>query len=252
MAFYNYPFPSNTWSYQGVDFASMPNMTAALAEQMYNDGIRFVGRYLYSTQYPNGKGISQAEAQMYLDAGIAIFLYYEVNTSDALGGYSRGVTNGQTAYGLAIALGVPQGTPIICCCDTSVTDAEASGVVMDYLDGFKSQLSDYNVGIYGGANVMEASYNHNSADYRVQAGAWGSQEFSPINIRQWLISKNGSAQLDGYINISNIYIDQYGYAYYRNNPVDLLSAPSLANMWGAGPAPQPKHKMPIWFYLRKI
>lgn len=251
MADYNYPFPSYSWPYQGVDFASIQSMSDILAEQMYSDGIRFVGRYLYSSQFPNGKGISRAEAEIYLRAGIAIFLYYEVNTDDALGGWERGVTNGRNAYAIALALSVPKGTPIICCCDTSVTDAQASGVVMDYLMGFASEMPGYIIGIYGGLNVVHACYNAHPDFWRVQAGAWGAQEFSELNVRQWYIPRNAQALSDGYVRIANVTLDSTGYAKWNGNSVDLLSAPSLENMWG-GTGPTKKDKMPLWFYLKKF
>ena len=259
MPLFNYPYPSYLWDYQGVDFAVIGNMSQALADAMYNDGIRFVGRYLYSQQWPNGKGISAAEADMYLNAGLRIFLYYEINTTDALGGYSRGQQNGAACLTQCNNLSVPVGTQIYCCCETGVTDAQAAGVVMDYLDGFASELPDYNVGIYGGQNVMAACYAAYPDRYRVQAGAWGSQEFSPINVRQWLLNTNGAAERDGYIKINNITING-GYAYWRGYNVDLCSAPDLENMWGddspTPPTPTPPGpgpatgKMPIWFYLK--
>lgn len=264
MAFDPYPFPSYTWDYQGFDFAGMAGLDASLAQAMYDDGVRVVGRYLFGQQYPNGKGLSAAEAQLYLNAGISIFLYYEVNSNDALGGQARGEQLGQQALAQAAALGVPQGTPIICCCDTGVTDAQANGVVMQFLQGFASQLPDYRIGIYGGANVMQACYNTDPDYWRVQAGAWGADEFSDIDVRQWLLAKNGAAIRDGYCRISNITI-QGGYAYWRGRNVDLISAVSLEFMWNPGSTPTPpsptppppppvppveSDKMPIWFYLK--
>lgn len=256
MSLSSYPYPSLEWDFQGFDFAGMPNMSQALAETMYADGVRFVGRYLYSSQYPSGKGISAQEAQWYLNVGIRIYLYYEILTTDALQGYSKGVQNGSAAASLAAALGVPVGTQIYCCCDTDVTDAQAAGVVMDYLQGFAEQLPDYNVGIYGGTNVMDACYTAFPDLYRIQAGAWGSQEFDPINIRQWYLGTNQRAFADGKVRIDNITIANNGYAYWRGVNVDLVSAPDIENMWGddspTPPSPTPvyTHKIPIWFYLR--
>ena len=255
MSFNQYPFPSYDWQYQGFDYWGIANMSQFLADEMYADGVRVVGRYLYPQQYPNGKGISQAEAQMYLNAGISMFFYYEVNTSDALGGYSRGQQNGQACLAEATAIGVPLGTQIYCCCDTGVSDSDANGVVMDYLEGFMDALPDYNTGIYGSANVMQACYSNFPANLRCQAGAWGAQEFSPIDVRQWLINSNRQALNDNKIRIANITIDSQGYAYWRGNNVDLISTDSLTNMWGSGSPTPPTPpiedtKMPIWFYLK--
>lgn len=254
MALYSYPYPSYNWAYQGVDYAGIANLSQQLANDMYADGIRFVGRYLYQAKYPNGKGITAQEAQYYLNAGIKIFLYYEVDTTDALGGYARGVQNGQACLVEANALSVPNGTQIYCCCDTTVTEQQAQGVVMDYLRGFAEQLPNYNVGIYGGTWVTLACYNESPSYYRCQAGAWGNEEFSPIDVRQWLIAYNRQAMNDGRINIQNITIDSNGYAAWRGNPVDLCSAPDLENMWGddtpTPPTPTGDTKMPIWMYLK--
>lgn len=252
MALHSYPYPSLTWQYQGIDFFGMGTITQQLAEDMYADGIRFVGRYLYASQYPNGKGISANEAQIYLDAGLKIFLYYEDTTSDALGGYNAGYQNGQAALAQATALNVPQGTQIYCCCDTDVTESQAQGVVMDYLEGFADALPDYNTGIYGGVEVMKACFNAFPANLRCQAGAWGAQEFDPIDLRQWLIGSLPSAIQDGYVNIQNITLDANGYPLWRGHSVDICSAPSLDYMWGGTTPPPPvsDEKMPIWFYLK--
>ena len=269
MALYSYPFPSYSWDYQGFDFAYPPaNMSQQIADDMYADGVRFVGRYLFYDQYPSGKGINATEAAYYLNAGIRIYFYYEVQTTDALGGYARGQQNGADCLIQCQALSVPAGTQIYCCCDRGVTDAEASGVVMDYLRGFAQALPNYNTGIYGGQNVMDACYNAFPNHFRIQAGAWGAQEFSPINIRQWLLSTNWQAQADGYQRIANVTI-KGGYAYWRGHNVDLCSAPDIENMWGddspdppptppgpgpgPGPGPEPgSNKMPFWMYLRQF
>lgn len=261
MAYHSYPFPSLDWAYQGFDFAGLyGGVTQQVADNMYADGVRFVGRYLYN----GGKGATAQEIQYYLNAGIRIFFYYEVLTSDSLGGYQRGQQNGANCLALANALGVPQGTQIYCCCDTGVTDAQASGVVMDYLNGFANALPNYYTGIYGGANVMDACYTTYPQNCRVQAGAWGVQEFEPINIRQWLIATNNRAYSDGKLRIQNVSIDSNGYATWRGNPVDILSANSIENMWGDDdpdppptppdppepPQPTTGNKMPFWLYLK--
>lgn len=280
MAFIEYPYPSLRWDYQGIDFAIMP-VTQNLADDMYNDGIRFVGRYLYHQHYPSGKGITTQEAQYYLNAGIAIFFYYEVNSNDALGGYSRGVQNGTACLTEAQSIGVSYGTEIYCCCDMGVTDAQANGVVMQYLDGFKSafeyQVYDpdtqswhteyyYNIGIYGGSNVIQAAHS-NSPDYFLcQAGAWGDKEFSPLDIRQWYINYNRTAANEGRIRLQNIAINSNGYATWRGYSVDLCSARNLTYFWkDVPPTPTPTPPtptpptpqdtpadMPIWFYLKKF
>lgn len=271
MSVYDYPYPSLSWDYQGIDFAGLP-ITQALANEMYNDGIRIVGRYLYSIHYPQGKGISAQEAQYYINAGISIFLYYEINTNDALGGFSLGLRKGMDCKAEAESIGVPHGTCIYCCCDMAVTDNQANGVVMEYLEGFKDAFQYeeidpvtgqiivkyyYEIGIYGGQNVMNACYNTFPEALRCQAGAWGNKEFSPINIRQWYISYNRTAADDGKIRIANIDIDANGYAKWRNYNVDLVSANDLSYFWGTQtptptpPSPQPvATNMPIWFYLK--
>ena len=121
-------------------------------------------------------------------------------------------------------------------------------------------MSDYHVGIYGGQNVVSACYSTYPLYNRCQAGAWGNKEFSPIDVRQWLIAGNRQALNDGKIRISNIEINTQGYAFWRGNNVDLCSAPTVQNMWGDSsptptpPAPTPPTpsdtKMPIWFYLK--
>lgn len=255
MGSYPYPYPSLDWSYQGVDFYGINNMSQNIADNMYADGIRFVGRYLYHDHYPYGKGITRQEADLYLNAGLKLFFYYEVNPTDALSGYNGGYQAGLNCLQEAQTVGVPNLTQIYCCCDMDVTDAQANGVVMDYLNGFKTALPNYSCGLYGGANVMQAVYDNYPNAYRCQAGAWGINEFSPINIRQWFMANLRRAQADGKIRIANIQVDQNGYATWRGYPVDILSAGSTAGMWnGETPVPptppSKSDKMPIWFYLK--
>ena len=254
--FHNYPFPSYSWQYQGVDYAMINGMDSTMAAQLFTDGARFVGRYLWHVKYPYGKGLSAAEAQWYFDAGLRIFLYYEALASDALGGYDQGNTNGINALTELALLNVPAGVMVCCCCDTAVTDAQAAGVVMDYIRGFRAQLepAGYRVAIYGGQNVMAAAAQYQPNVYRCQAGAWGYQEFDPIDVRQWLIAYNGNAQRDGFVRIQNINISN-GYAFWRNYNVDLCSAPDLTYMWGDGspvpPSPGPvTPEMPFWMWLK--
>lgn len=251
MSLHSYPYPSYSWNYQGVDFAYIP-VTQQLANAMYDDGIRIVGRYLYADRYPNGKGITADEIQYYLNAGISIYFYYEVDSQDALGGYQRGYDNGIDCLAECTDLNVPQGTMIYCCCDTSVTDAQAAGVVMDYLEGFMDALPDYNVGIYGGLNVMNACYNSFPNLLRCEDGTLGPEEFSPIDVRQWAIARNLQAEQDGYLRIANVTFDSVGFAQWRGYSIDLVSAPSTANMWGGGSPtpPGPDEAMPIWMYLK--
>ena len=170
-----------------------------------------------------------------------------------MGGQARGEQLGQQALAQAAALGVPIGTPIICCCDTGVTDAQANGVVMQFLQGFASQLPDYRIGIYGGANVMQACYNMNPDYWRVQAGAWGADEFSDINVRQWLLSKNSAAINDGYCRIYDLYTMALKFeGEYKNGKKNGKGKEP------PGPTPPPpppippveSNNMPIWFYLK--
>ena len=92
-----------------------------------------------------------------------------------------------------------------------------------------------------------------------RSGAWGIQEFEPINVRQWLIAHLRSAITDGYVNIQNVTLDANGYPLWRGHSVDLCSAPDLTNMWNSGsptpptpPSPTEHEKMPIWMYLKLI
>lgn len=247
MAFHEYPYPCYDWEYQGVDFAIFNDMSAELAYQMADDGIAFVGRYLWPDAMPNGKGLSKEEMQLYYDAGIAVYCYFEINIDDALQGFDHGVNVGEWAKDLAEEIELPENTMIFCCCDTAVDLDTADGVVMDYLRGFAQGLTEkYSAGIYGGANVMQACYNADPAFVRCQAGAWGDLEFDPINVRQWYINRNHDAY-HRFLKLHNITLDENGYAQWRGHSVDLCSAPSLDGMAGGTKKPRP---MPLWYVGR--
>lgn len=243
MARIAYPYPSLTqWDYQGFD-SSSPYFTDAQMAQMAADGVRVFGRYLYD----GDKGCTRAEALRWLNHGIALYFYYEVNTTDAVQGYAHGYELGRACQAQIQAVGVPDNTMIFCCCDRDVTDTTARGAVVEFYRGFKAAIPYHSVGIYGGLNVMEAVKAADSGAWLCQAGAWGFEEFDRIDCRQWLISRNSQAYTPNNLNYLRIQGVTVGagqtpdlmWAYWRGNSVDLVSVPSLEYCWRNASQPRP-------------
>ena len=132
-------------------------LNEARAQTLYNNGYRYIGRYLTGTY---GGGISKAltveEANIILDAGLRFFpiyqtsAYYEAYFTEAQGTY-----DGQAAIAAARALGLPNGTTIYFAVDFDAMDYQITDSVLPYFEKVYAEVktSGYKVGVYGARNV---------------------------------------------------------------------------------------------------
>src|SRR5258706_14278809 len=106
---------------QGVDYSyGRPNL-----DQLWNGGYRFVSRYLsWINPTTVGKVINKAEATALLDHGFKVFLNWEYDARDALGGGSAGSQHATEAVNQAKNLGYPKGATLYFSVDFDVTPAQ--------------------------------------------------------------------------------------------------------------------------------
>ena len=132
-------------------------LNEAKAKTLYDNGYRYIGRYLTGTY---GGGISKAltveEANIILDAGLRFFPIYQTSANkESYFTPEQGTADAQAAIEAAYALGIPKDTVIYFAVDFDALDYQITNTVIPYFEkvyqGVKT--SGYKVGIYGARNV---------------------------------------------------------------------------------------------------
>jgi len=132
-------------------------LNAAKAQTLYDNGYRYVGRYLTGTY---GGGISKAmtsvEANIILNAGLRFFPIYEQSSNTA--SYftqEQGTSDAKAAIAAATALGIPRDTIIYFAVDFDATGVDITNNVIPYFSKLYEEMSAsiYKTGIYGARNV---------------------------------------------------------------------------------------------------
>jgi hypothetical protein len=163
---------------RGLDFAwEKPRPSAVRAA-----GYTFACRYLsYST---TGKNLTRTEAQALAAAGVDIVSNWEYTASEALSGYSKGVTNAREAQRQALACGMPADRPIYFSVDFDATPGQQAAINA-YFDGIASVLGRGRTGAYGGFYVIQRLFNAAKISWGWQTYAWsGGQWDSRAQLRQ--------------------------------------------------------------------
>ncbi len=132
-------------------------LTQAKAQTLYNNGYRYVGRYLTGT-YNGGisKAITRAEAEIIFDAGLRFFPIYQ--TSANYSSYftpEQGAADAKKAIDAAVALGLPEDTIIYFAVDFDALDYQVTSLIIPYFKEVHEVMSNshYNTGIYGTRNT---------------------------------------------------------------------------------------------------
>ena len=132
-------------------------LTAAKAKSLYDNGYRYIGRYLTGT-YNGGisKAITRAEAQIIFDAGLRFFPIYQ--TSARKNSYftpKQGIIDANAAIDAANKLGIPNDTIIYFAVDFDCMDYEITSNIIPYFKSVSEAMeeSSYRVGIYGTRNA---------------------------------------------------------------------------------------------------
>lgn len=147
-----------TRSAKACDCATI--LTVEKAQTLYDNGYRYVGRYLSGTIVGGAsKALSREELQIAFNAGLRVFPIQQASANKV--SYfteSQGVKDAKSAFDHATALGIPAGTIIYFAVDCDPQDTEITSNILPYFGKVMSEMvnsykSKYKVGIYGTRNV---------------------------------------------------------------------------------------------------
>lgn len=138
-------------------------LTAAKAKSLYDNGYRYIGRYLTGT-YNGGisKAITRAEAQIIFDAGLNFFPIYQTSArSAAYFSEAQGIEDAKAAIEAATKLGVPKNTIIYFAVDFDAMDYQITSNILPYFKRVSEVMnrSIYRTGIYGTRNACIRAAN---------------------------------------------------------------------------------------------
>ena len=126
-------------------------VTSELANKLYQDGYRVVGRYITG----NTKRIQPGELTRIFNAGLKVFPIYQNNDRDIEDfTLEKGKIAGNYAVENAKQLGIPKGSIIYFAVDLDVYDYQISEAIIPYFIGImKGMDGTYKIGVYGSRNV---------------------------------------------------------------------------------------------------
>lgn len=136
----------------GADCAMILN--EARAKTLYDNGYRYVGRYLTGTYGSNriSKALTVEEEQIILNAGLRFFpIYQDGGTRLDYFTAEQGKKDGQTAVQAAVKLGIPKDTIIYFAVDFDALEYQVNSNVIPYFREVYNELTTngiYRVGIY--------------------------------------------------------------------------------------------------------
>lgn len=138
-------------------------LTAAKAKSLYDNGYRYIGRYLTGT-YNGGisKAITRSEAQIIFDAGLNFFPIYQTSArSAAYFSEAQGIEDAKAAIEAATKLGVPKNTIIYFAVDFDAMDYQITSNILPYFKRVSEVMnrSIYRTGIYGTRNACIRAAN---------------------------------------------------------------------------------------------
>lgn len=175
----------------GFDFAwgYTPGFIAVLKA----NEAEFVCRYLSD---PGGKGITAAEAQALIAAGIIVAPIWEVTGTDYTGGYNAGLADGKAAATALRGLGAPAGTYCWFAVDQGTTDTASTNA---YLRGAKAGTAEFIAQLYGDFVVVEAAAAAGLGDCHWQTYAWSAGDIS---------SRIAMYQYQNGVNVGGVSVDR--------------------------------------------
>lgn len=132
-------------------------LTAAKEKSLYDNGYRYIGRYLTGT-YNGGisKAITRSEAQIIFDAGLNFFPIYQTSArSNSYFTETQGAEDAKAAIEAAAKLGILRNTIIYFAVDFDCMDYEISSNIIPYFRKVHETMSKgiYRTGIYGTRNA---------------------------------------------------------------------------------------------------
>ncbi len=175
-------------------------LTAEKAKTLYDNGYRYVGRYL--TKVPGGldKDITREEAQIIFDTGLRFFPIYQTSGDDLT--YfteEQGTLDAYAAIEAASKLGVPRDTIIYFAADVDAMDSNVTNIIIPYFAKIHEVMKDsiYKAGIYSARNtctrvsnegyacssfVSDLSYGYSGNLGFTMPDNWAFDQFATVSI----------------------------------------------------------------------
>lgn len=203
-------------------------LTAPTAKSLYDNGYRYIGRYLTGT-YNGGisKALTVEEANIIFDAGLNFFPIYQTSArSQEYFTEEQGEEDAYAAIEAASKLGIPKNTIIYFAVDFDAMDYQITSNVIPYFKNVHRVMSDsiYQTGIYGTRNactrVSELGYACSSFVGDMSTGFSGNLGYSmPKNwaFDQFVTTTIGSGT-------GRLEIDKDGFS-GRDHGVSKLTSP---------------------------
>jgi len=166
---------------KGLDYAWYSGSSYPSPSCLKNAGVTFIMRYL---SHDASKDLTSTELKAMNDAGIKVGVVWETTADRMLGGYSAGVSDGQSAKSAADALGMA-GIPIYFACDWDASESQQAAI-NSYLDGAASVVGRDRTGIYAGYWPLKRSLDAGKAKWGWQTYAWsGGNKDDRRNLYQY-------------------------------------------------------------------
>lgn len=209
----------------GIDyaFAPHPSSSALKAATVQDQPIRFIVRYVGSTDYTSSrssKWLSPPEAKS-LHAEYALVVVFETSAQRAEGGHDAGVADAKKAVRELAYCGLPADLPVYFAVDYDTT---VGPHITGYFEGVASVLGLHRTGCYGGYKVIKALFDAGLIAYGWQTYAWSGGKW------------DGRAQLRQFSNGHNLGGADVDY--------DLATSSSYGQ-WPAASAPKPPALPPV-------
>lgn len=215
---------SDGWAFPPA--GSTPGMDYSFArpgaKNIYDAGFRHVGRYLWKANYDDGrtnKGLGKAEYDALIAAGLKVWLIYEEDGRELLGGFDAGVRVAQAAEAYRKSLGLGE-LPIYFNVDFDVNGkdvpANAMDSILNALSGIASVIGLNRTGLYAGYDPIKAAFDAKKITWGFQTYAWsGGKWDSRAQLQQW---SNG--QWNDSVDFTRAMVAEYG-----QNPVKATPDP---------------------------
>ena len=128
------------------------------AKMLYNEGYRFVGRYLTNVQGGRDKKMDLAEFKTILNSGLKVFLIFQEGTEKKEHFTTgSGEIDCNKAINAAEELKVPYNSVIYFAVDCDLMDFEVKELIIPYFTEVKETMmklgNKYKIGIYGSRNM---------------------------------------------------------------------------------------------------
>ncbi len=148
-------------------------LTETKAKLLYENGYRYIGRYLTNAPSGYNKAITKEEAEIIFSAGLNFFpIYQTTGRSYSYFTAARGTDDASKAVKAAKKLGLPGDTVIYFAVDYDVTPSQMKGNILSYFKKIKETMkkTPYKVGIYGSKGVCLTVSEKGYADYSFVSG----------------------------------------------------------------------------------